>query len=187
MLHGVSGSNALELYRFHNLKRRLCPCALPTGEFPQLLPYLRKPRRPRTKAPYGNCHRDCHRTGMERHLDLIKYCGPNCGPKTQYSKKNNEINKLWRKGWDSNPRYPCRYAGFQDRCLKPLGHPSVLLVQWSKQSTVARPTGLRSRVTPLPRICPNRDRSRDGQKGKWNQLFTTTPASGSRNRRHRVS
>ena len=31
----------------------------------------------------------------------------------------------WRKGWDSNPRYPCRYAGFQDRCLKPLGHPSV--------------------------------------------------------------
>jgi hypothetical protein len=30
----------------------------------------------------------------------------------------------WRKGWDSNPRYPCRYAGFQDRCLKPLGHPS---------------------------------------------------------------
>ena len=31
----------------------------------------------------------------------------------------------WRKGWDSNPRYPCRYAGFQDRCLKPLGHPSL--------------------------------------------------------------
>ena len=29
-----------------------------------------------------------------------------------------------RKGWDSNPRYPCGYAGFQDRCLKPLGHPS---------------------------------------------------------------
>jgi hypothetical protein len=31
----------------------------------------------------------------------------------------------WRKGWDSNPRCPCRHAGFQDRCLKPLGHPSV--------------------------------------------------------------
>ena len=30
----------------------------------------------------------------------------------------------WRKGWDSNPRYPCRHAGFQDRFLKPLGHPS---------------------------------------------------------------
>ena len=31
---------------------------------------------------------------------------------------------LWRKGWDSNPRCPCGHAGFQDRCLQPLGHPS---------------------------------------------------------------
>ena len=36
----------------------------------------------------------------------------------------NKINGLRRKGWDSNPRYPCGHAGFQDRCLKPLGHPS---------------------------------------------------------------
>jgi hypothetical protein len=35
------------------------------------------------------------------------------------------ILAIWRKGWDSNPRYPCRHAGFQDRCLKPLGHPSL--------------------------------------------------------------
>ena len=35
------------------------------------------------------------------------------------------IRLVWRKGWDSNPRCPCRHAGFQDRCLKPLGHPSV--------------------------------------------------------------
>src|SRR3982751_5071401 len=27
-------------------------------------------------------------------------------------------------GWDSNPRDPCGPAGFQDRCLQPLGHPS---------------------------------------------------------------
>ncbi len=27
-------------------------------------------------------------------------------------------------GWDSNPRYGCPHGGFQDRCLKPLGHPS---------------------------------------------------------------
>jgi hypothetical protein len=32
--------------------------------------------------------------------------------------------KRWRKGWDSNPRWACTHAGFQDRCLKPLGHPS---------------------------------------------------------------
>ena len=30
----------------------------------------------------------------------------------------------WRMGWDSNPRYAYTYGGFQDRCLKPLGHPS---------------------------------------------------------------
>ncbi len=30
----------------------------------------------------------------------------------------------WRKGWDSNPRTGCPVAGFQDQCLKPLGHPS---------------------------------------------------------------
>ena len=30
----------------------------------------------------------------------------------------------WRKGWDSNPREALTSAGFQDRCLKPLGHPS---------------------------------------------------------------
>ncbi len=32
----------------------------------------------------------------------------------------------WRMGWDSNPRYGLPHAGFQDRCLKPLGHPSGL-------------------------------------------------------------
>ena len=30
----------------------------------------------------------------------------------------------WRKGWDSNPRYRCRYDSFQDCFLRPLGHPS---------------------------------------------------------------
>src|SRR5580765_2164379 len=33
----------------------------------------------------------------------------------------------WRMGWDSNPREACAPAGFQDRCLKPLGHPSKVL------------------------------------------------------------
>ena len=32
--------------------------------------------------------------------------------------------RRWRTGWDSNPRYAYTYGGFQDRCLKPLGHPS---------------------------------------------------------------
>ena len=29
-------------------------------------------------------------------------------------------------GWDSNPRWACTHGGFQDRCLKPLGHPSFV-------------------------------------------------------------
>jgi hypothetical protein len=35
--------------------------------------------------------------------------------------------KTWcyqRMGRDSNPRWTFAHAGFQDRCLKPLGHPS---------------------------------------------------------------
>ena len=34
-------------------------------------------------------------------------------------------NWLWRMGWDSNPRDPLGPAGFQDRYLQPLGHPSL--------------------------------------------------------------
>ena len=30
-----------------------------------------------------------------------------------------------RRGWDSNPRATFAAAGFQDRCLQPLGHPSI--------------------------------------------------------------
>jgi hypothetical protein len=46
---------------------------------------------------------------------------------------------FWRKGWDSNPRYPCRHAGFQDRCLKPLGHPSSSGIQGlSRDASMAK-------------------------------------------------
>ena len=32
--------------------------------------------------------------------------------------------RLWRRGWDSNPRYPQRHNGFRDRPVRPLRHPS---------------------------------------------------------------
>ena len=35
------------------------------------------------------------------------------------------ILTLWRRGRDSNPRYPFGYAGFQDRSHQPLGHLSA--------------------------------------------------------------
>ena len=31
----------------------------------------------------------------------------------------------WRRGWDLNPRYPCRYAAFRVRCIRPLCHLSA--------------------------------------------------------------
>ena len=34
--------------------------------------------------------------------------------------------ETWRREWDSNPRYSHPYSGFQDRRLRPLGHPSIL-------------------------------------------------------------
>ena len=35
------------------------------------------------------------------------------------------IGNWWRRRWDSNPRGARTPGGFQDRCLKPLGHTSV--------------------------------------------------------------
>ena len=32
------------------------------------------------------------------------------------------VSGHWRTGWDSNPRWAFTHGGFQDRCLKPLGH-----------------------------------------------------------------
>src|SRR5689334_20691537 len=40
-------------------------------------------------------------------------------------------------GWDSNPRGICIPAGFQDRCLKPLGHPSIADESDTKNSLAA--------------------------------------------------
>src|SRR6266581_9195211 len=32
----------------------------------------------------------------------------------------------WRRGWDSNPRYPVGHSGFRDRPIQPLSHLSSL-------------------------------------------------------------
>src|SRR5690606_19430189 len=33
-----------------------------------------------------------------------------------------EACRIWRRGWDSNPRYGCPYAAFRVRCFQPLSH-----------------------------------------------------------------
>jgi hypothetical protein len=58
----------------------------------------------------------------------------------------------WRMGWDSNPRYAHTYGGFQDRCLKPLGHPSraeaVIQVTARRQNST-EPAALSKRLNAL--------------------------------------
>ena len=36
------------------------------------------------------------------------------------------VQTAWRRERDSNPRYPFRYSGFQDRLFQPLTHPSAV-------------------------------------------------------------
>ena len=37
---------------------------------------------------------------------------------------------FWRRGWDSNPRYPRGHAAFRVRCFRPLSHLSTRQVVW---------------------------------------------------------
>jgi hypothetical protein len=56
---------------------------------------------------------------------VTRFVTPEQNPQPTWFRNDRAKSLIyWRKGWDSNPRYPCRHAGFQDRCLKPLGHPS---------------------------------------------------------------
>ncbi len=41
-------------------------------------------------------------------------------------------------GWDSNPRGALTPAGFQDRCLKPLGHPSLVSLSFLTKTKIER-------------------------------------------------
>src|SRR5258707_14063711 len=57
-----------------------------------------------------------------------------------------------RRGWDSNPRSPCRLAAFRERYHKPLGHLSA--AQYSTALPPIQPTASnRAAKSPGP-ICP---------------------------------
>ena len=43
---------------------------------------------------------------------------------------------IWRRERDSNPRYPLRYNGFQDRRYQPLTHPSAC--RWNRLHSILR-------------------------------------------------
>jgi hypothetical protein len=48
------------------------------------------------------------------------------GQECRVADRPRMTDAFWRMGWDSNPRDGCPSSGFQDRCLKPLGHPSII-------------------------------------------------------------
>ena len=59
-------------------------------------------------------------------VDLECRIPAKCAFFTQLIRESQKLKTGWRRGWDSNPRAASAAAGFQDRCLQPLGHPSSL-------------------------------------------------------------
>ena len=58
-------------------------------------------------------------------------------------------NRVWRMGWDSNPRDALTPAGFQDQCLQPLGHPSAVEQRDTRPAPAGQATAYTLHTTPL--------------------------------------
>src|SRR5439155_13909015 len=60
-------------------------------------------------------------------------------------------NSLWRRGWDSNPRWALTHSGFRDRCTNPLCDLSAIKMsevrdQKSEETRFSDPRPLNSDV-----------------------------------------
>src|SRR5437773_9112269 len=55
----------------------------------------------------------------------------------------------WRRGRDSNPRWPLSHNGFQDRRDRPLCHPSGLRVWQGGRDSNPQPTVLETATLPI--------------------------------------
>ncbi len=85
--------------------------------------------------------------------------------------------RIWRTGWDSNPRYPCRYAAFRVRCLQPLDHPSDAAASTTARRRSGAETSVWSRP-PQDHLC-----SRGAISGEAFRSTPPGPASPSRRSR----
>jgi hypothetical protein len=69
---------------------------------------------------------------------------------------------FWRRGWDSNPRYPCEYSAFRVRCIRPLCHLSGgRAPTLARRGSRARCIAARARVRkpwPIREASANRSR-----------------------------
>ena len=55
----------------------------------------------------------------------------------------------WRRRRDSNPWNPCEFGGFQNRCLRPLGHSSGLVLAAAYDGFFLRASGRRRKRAPF--------------------------------------
>ena len=94
-------------------------------------PVVDERRKTGTDDRPGETHLACTLTFPKRKQSAkvdsggLSVCGASGGVDGQEAPGNTAIrNKSKRKGRDSNPRTPFGVAGFQDRCNRPLCHPS---------------------------------------------------------------
>src|SRR6476620_9973934 len=84
----------------------------------------------------------------------------------------------WRRGRDSNPRDACAPAGFQDRCLQPLGHPSNIQLAGILESEARKSNGVetQSDSTCLKITSTTAVTHRPSAKARrWRELTTAGP------------
>ena len=80
----------------------------------------------------SHCHRSAlHGFGLtwaaprEGGGTFVPISGPTAARGTIVTKNQYLNASTWRRGRDSNPRYPCEYAAFRVRCFQPLSHLSA--------------------------------------------------------------
>ena len=71
---------------------------------------------------------------------------PPSPPDMQTAPRGAVSMHVWRRGWDSNPRWYRYHGGFQDRCLKPLGHLSRPRILAEARSCDLREIGAATRL-----------------------------------------
>lgn len=101
---------------------------------PQMLRKFAKTARQRIRLEGGGYRRD-HLRALAQRVEVDTGEVRIMGSKSRLLRAlvaNGGVNTVptqglkWRTGWDSNPRWALTHGGFQDRCLKPLGHLSAV-------------------------------------------------------------
>ena len=97
---------------------------------PQMVRAFAKTARQRIRLEGGGYRRD-HLRALAQRVEVADGEVRIMGSKTRLLQTlvaGSGVNSVptqglkWRRGWDSNPRCPCRHAAFRVRCFRPLSH-----------------------------------------------------------------